>query len=132
MYRKLDDNGLLVRIESENKTLAGVLGERDSELAALKAELDGLKAEEDQLGDEMAAVQTNIEATDKLNKDLRDQIIELESQLRDETSLGRKVRLDLREYSVNKNSRENELASLNSHIGILEDELARNVKVKLF
>ena len=132
MYRKLDDNGLLVRIESENKTLAGVLGERDSELAALKAELDGLKAEEDQLGSEMAAVQTNIEATDKLNKDLRDQIIELESQLRDETSLGRKVRLDLREYSVNKNSRENELASLNSHIGILEDELARNVKVKLF
>lgn len=132
MYRKLDDNGLLVRIESENKTLAGVLGERDSELAALKAELDGLKAEEDQLGDEMGAVQTNIEATDKLNKDLRDQIIELESQLRDETSLGRKVRLDLREYSVNKNSRENELASLNSHIGILEDELARNVKVKLF
>ena len=122
----------MVRIESENKTLAGVLGERDSELAALKAELDGLKAEEDQLGDEMAAVQTNIEATDKLNKDLRDQIIELESQLRDETSLGRKVRLDLREYSVNKNSRENELASLNSHIGILEDELARNVKVKLF
>ena len=132
MYRKLDDNGLLVRIESENKTLAGVLGERDSELAALKAELDGLKSEEDQLGDEMTTVQTNIEATDKLNKDLRDQIIELESQLRDETSLGRKVRLDLREYSVNKNSRENELASLNSHIGILEDELARNVKVKLF
>lgn len=128
MYRKHEDDLELSHLRSENTELNSILSLRDKELDDLQAELEALKAEDAQLDDDIDTVDAHIKNTSDRNASLRTQISDIESKLHTETVLGRKIRLDLRESTVTKNSREAELASLKSHIKVLEESLSLNLK----
>ena len=128
-YRRREDDASLSHLRSENASLSSVLEQRDDEYAKLKAELDALKDEEAQLGGDVDDLVGQVKTLSDENLALRREIQDGEKQLDNDTRFGRKVRIDLRESTVNKTSREGQLANIQSHIKGLESELDRERKV---
>jgi chromosome segregation ATPase len=117
--RKVDDDRIIRNIHGDNDGLKGTISARDAEIEDLKAQIEGLRREDNDLTADIAH-------TSKDNEHIKRDIDGLEHQLGDERGIGRRLRADLDKAKSVNTIKDDENHSAMHAIKVLEDDLSRN------